>query len=177
MRRIIRHRPSPAMVVALIALLVALAGVAVASIPGPGGVIKACYSKSTGSLRALDSNKSCSRKHERTLSWNQRGPQGLRGLQGTQGDRGSSGAPGATTVVVRYATNTDSAAETDVSCDPGEVATGGGGQVPLGASLGGSRPIPAPFDATTPRPTGWRIFSTMQEPAGNIFAWVLCASP
>jgi hypothetical protein len=42
MRRITHFRPSPAMVVAVIALLVALGGMAAASIPGKGGVITAC---------------------------------------------------------------------------------------------------------------------------------------
>jgi hypothetical protein len=95
MRRIIRHRPSPAMTVAFIALLVGLGGVAVASIPGRGGVIKACSSKSTGSLRAIDSKKSCKRS-ERRLSWNQRGARGLQGIQGSQGVQGPQGITGDT---------------------------------------------------------------------------------
>jgi hypothetical protein len=94
MVRIIRHRPSPAMVVALIALLVALGGVAFGSIPGPGGVVKGCYSKSTGSLRVIDSKKHCSTKHERTLSWNQQGVRGVQGIQGIQGSRGLQGLAG-----------------------------------------------------------------------------------
>jgi hypothetical protein len=94
MSRVFRHRPSPAMVVALIALLVALGGVAFASIPGPGGVVKGCYSKSNGSLRVIDSKKDCSKKHERTLSWNQKGPRGLRGIQGGQGLQGIRGTDG-----------------------------------------------------------------------------------
>jgi hypothetical protein len=96
MHPIIRHRPSPAMAVAFTALLVALGGVAVAAIPGPAGVIKACYSKSTGSLRAIDASKSCSRKRERTLSWNQTGPRGLQGIQGLQGLQGNKGDKGDT---------------------------------------------------------------------------------
>jgi hypothetical protein len=94
MHRSIRHRPSPGMVVALIALLVALGGVAFASIPGPGGVVKGCYSKSTGSLRVIDSKKSCSKKRERSLSWNQQGVRGLQGSQGSQGPAGVNGGQG-----------------------------------------------------------------------------------
>jgi hypothetical protein len=94
MRRILRCRPSPAMVVASLALLVALGGVAFASIPGPGGKIKACYRKSTGGLRVIDSGKSCSKKKERTLTWNQQGPRGLQGVQGLQGKQGIQGIPG-----------------------------------------------------------------------------------
>jgi hypothetical protein len=88
------------MVVALIALIVAVGGVATAAIPGSNGVVKACYSKSTGSLRVIDSGKSCSRKREKTLSINQKGPagspgpQGIQGIQGIQGLRGFDGPAG-----------------------------------------------------------------------------------
>jgi hypothetical protein len=94
MRRVIRHRPSPAMTVAVIALLVAVGGVAVASIPGPGGTIKACYAKRTGALRVIDSAKRCSSRRERTLAWNQRGPAGTQGIQGPAGTQGIQGAAG-----------------------------------------------------------------------------------
>ena len=100
MRRIAHFRPSPAMVVAIIALLVALGGVAAASIPGKGGVINACYLKTGGSLRVFDTSKpgASGRCHqnERTLTWNRQGPQGIRGQQGIQGVKGNTGAPGPT---------------------------------------------------------------------------------
>ena len=121
MRPITRYRPSPAMVVASLALLVALGGVAFASIPGPGGTVKGCYSKSTGALRVIDSKKSCSRKRERALSWNQRGPQGLQGLQGIQGiqgvngnngNNGNNGSPAASMLTGRFAEPTDFASPT-----------------------------------------------------------------
>jgi hypothetical protein len=52
-RRRPRHSllPSPAMAVAMLALSVALGGVAVAAIPGPGGVIKGCYRDAAGSIK------------------------------------------------------------------------------------------------------------------------------
>jgi hypothetical protein len=92
MRRIGHFPPSPAMVVAVIALLVALGGVAAASIPGKGGVITGCYLKTGGSLRVVDTSKpgAGGRCHqsERTLTWNQRG---LPGIQGVKGDTGPAG--------------------------------------------------------------------------------------
>ena len=94
MRRITHFRPSPAMVVAVIALLVALGGIAAASIPGKGGVITACYLKTGGSLRVLNTSRPgasgrCHR-NERTLTWNQLGRQGI------QGKKGNTGPPGPT---------------------------------------------------------------------------------
>ena len=92
MRRIDHFRPSPAMVVAVIALLVALGGVAAASIPGKVGVISACYLKTSGSLRVFDTAKpgASGRCHqnERTLTWNRQGPQGIQGVKGNTGPAG-----------------------------------------------------------------------------------------
>src|SRR6266498_1063408 len=51
------------------------AGIAYASIPGPDGVIHACYKNSTGMLIAIDSAASCPSGYT-ALDWNQTGPQG-----------------------------------------------------------------------------------------------------
>jgi hypothetical protein len=59
-------------------------GVAYAQIPGADGVIKACYSKGSGNLRAIDSAASC-RKSETSLNWNQKGQAGADGADGTDG--------------------------------------------------------------------------------------------
>ena len=45
-----RRRPSPALVVAFLALLASLSGVAFATIPARDGDIHACYSKKTGAV-------------------------------------------------------------------------------------------------------------------------------
>ncbi len=89
MRAICRLRPSPYILVASGVLLGAAAGIAVASIPGKGDVIRACYARSGGDLRVVGSGK-C-RQDEKALAWNQTGP---RGLTGTRGLRGVPGAPG-----------------------------------------------------------------------------------
>ena len=92
MRRITHFRPSPAMVIAVIALLVALGGMAAASIPGKGGVITACYLKTGGSLRVLNASRPAAsgrcHRNERTLTWNQLGRQGIRGVKGHTGPPG-----------------------------------------------------------------------------------------
>ena len=75
MLRKLRPRLSYANVTATLALGAALAGSAIASIPGPGGTIKGCYKKSNGSLRVIDSAKSC-QSSEKALTWNTKGPAG-----------------------------------------------------------------------------------------------------
>jgi hypothetical protein len=71
---------SPSMAVALLALVIAIGGVAVASIPGPDGAIQGCYDNSTGALRVIDpgAGRSCA-VDETALTWNQQGPQGPKG--------------------------------------------------------------------------------------------------
>ena len=98
MRSIIRYRPAPALAVAGIAVLFAVGGVALASIPDRSGVIHACYQKSGGVLRVINTAKRGFAAHcgkcERALAFNQRGRQGLRGSQGPQGVPGSHGPKG-----------------------------------------------------------------------------------
>ena len=98
-----KFRPSPAMAVALAALVVAIGGVAFATIPGSDGRLQACYQRGNGNLRLVDSAGDC-RSSESAVSWNQAGvtgPTGPRGVTGPKGDAGSTGEqgpPGAGTV-------------------------------------------------------------------------------
>ena len=52
----LRHRPSPALVVSCIALVVALGGGAIAAIPDPSGDVHFCYSKKTGNVQVINAN-------------------------------------------------------------------------------------------------------------------------
>jgi hypothetical protein len=63
-------RPSLAMVVALLALLVAASGAAVAAIPGADGIITACRDNKTGTLRVINAQggQRCNSK-ETQLAW------------------------------------------------------------------------------------------------------------
>ncbi|MGH9104139.1 MAG: hypothetical protein ACRDYD_14330, partial [Acidimicrobiales bacterium] len=83
-------------------------GIAFASgtIPGPNGVINACYGTQpshgrggdhgrgarpgAGQLRVVPEGTSC-RHNEASLSWNQKGPQGPQGAKGPQGAAGVNG--------------------------------------------------------------------------------------
>src|ERR1700682_2269622 len=90
------HRPSPALVTSLIALFISLGGgayAAVSLIPGPDGVIHACYQKKGGNVRFLRAGTKCA-KGERAVAFNQTGPQGPQGQQGTQGFPGAAGQQG-----------------------------------------------------------------------------------
>jgi len=77
------------------AVVLAVGGVAMASIPNSDGVIDGCYNSGTGALRVIDtSSQQCSFK-ETAISWNQQGQQGLPGSPGDPGSPGAAGAPGA----------------------------------------------------------------------------------
>lgn len=96
----IPRRPSPrALCFCALVLVLALAGAAWAAIPGPEGIIHGCYSRSTGSLRVINTSvhAKCTRK-EHELNWAEQGPAGPRGgggAKGATGPRGSTGAAGA----------------------------------------------------------------------------------
>lgn len=76
------------------AAVAALAGIAMAAIPGPGGLISACYTKSGGTLRVIDSSVTTCKSSETSLAWNQVGQQGPQGIPGAQGETGPQGASG-----------------------------------------------------------------------------------
>lgn len=82
--------------VGLLALFVALGGTSLAAtqIPGPGGVIHACYQKRGGALNVVAATKRC-RRGQRALAFNQTGPQGSQGIQGPAGQPGAPGKDGA----------------------------------------------------------------------------------
>ena len=68
-----------------------------ASIPAADGVITACYKKSGGALRVIDTaNETCTPNNETALPWNQTGPQGPMGPQGPPGPQGLPGPRGFT---------------------------------------------------------------------------------
>jgi hypothetical protein len=70
------------------------AGVAYATIP-TNGVISACYTKSGGSLRVIDSTTGTCSSRETSLAWNVQGAKGDPGATGPAGPAGPAGATGA----------------------------------------------------------------------------------
>src|SRR5438309_694827 len=87
------HSNSRRVLVFTVGALIALGGIAYATIPDLSGLISACYSSTSGALRVIDSAAKCSAA-ERALSWNQTGPAGAQGPQGLKGDTGAAGAQG-----------------------------------------------------------------------------------
>jgi hypothetical protein len=61
--------PTPAMAVALLALLIAASGAAVAAIPSSDGTITACRDNKTGALRVIDAASQMCTSKETQLTW------------------------------------------------------------------------------------------------------------
>ncbi len=99
------------------------------------------------------------------------GPPGPQGTKGDQGANGANGANAATNVVVRSAYLPTGSGQ--VSCQPGERATGGG---ITGANItmviSKNEPIP-----NTGTPTGWVGVIRAGSQAGLGTVYVVCASP
>jgi hypothetical protein len=93
MKAVLRRRPTPALIVSLMALVLAMGGFAVAAIPDGSGVFHACYKKKKGTLRLVSSSSKC-KKSERSVSWNQKGANGANGAAGAKGDKGDKGDAG-----------------------------------------------------------------------------------
>jgi hypothetical protein len=119
----VRTHMTFANVVSLLALSVALGAgsYAVGAIPGKDGKITACYQKTRGTLRVIDTNKKKCSKRERTLTWSQKGPagqqgplgqQGPAGQKGDKGDQGAAGSPGGQVSKISYLADIGSATTT-----------------------------------------------------------------
>jgi hypothetical protein len=103
MRRI--PHPTPAGLLAVAALFVALGGtgaaIATSAIPDASGVFHGCVDRKTGTVRLVTKASQCrkaqrSGKHkglgEFAVSWSQTGPAGANGIHGTNGTNGAPGA-------------------------------------------------------------------------------------
>jgi hypothetical protein len=89
--------PSPATVIATIALVAALGGAGYAAIstsfPDGQGTFHACAKTRNGALRLVAKGVRC-RKGEKPVSWAQRGPAGPAGTNGANGTNGAAGTNG-----------------------------------------------------------------------------------
>ena len=144
-----KMRPSPALLVAIVALVVALGGVAYATIPDSGGVIRGCFD-SGGNLKVIDTGKgqSCA-KGFTPLNWNQQGPKGDTGAQGPAGPAGANGVSGYD-VETRSISIPPGGSQTGVQCPNGKAAISGGWDGQFGVSLLFSFPETSQPGASTP---------------------------
>jgi hypothetical protein len=120
MRRILSHRPSPALALCTLALFAALGAVAWAAIPGPEAIIHGCYRKRGGALRVINTadHAKCGHK-EAELNWEEIGPRGPRGATGSRGATGPAGATGPRGPSNAYATS--QSASLTLSGSAGEI--------------------------------------------------------
>lgn len=95
MRRNRIHRPSPALVLSIVALVAALGGVAWATVPTATGVIRGCYLKRGGQLRVLVGRFAKCKRTETALNWKPAGTVGPIGPAGPAGPTGPTGKSGA----------------------------------------------------------------------------------
>jgi hypothetical protein len=189
-----RFRITPAFVLALAAVVIAVGGVAIGSVPGSNGLITACYSKHGGKMRIVDTSKRRKAGHcggkERKLTWNQQGLKGDQGVAGTPGTPGTPGASGVHNATVRYADFTSDlsgfSSHEHVECHPGEVAIGGGigwtqspGSGDAVMYSGPETTTSDPFPAQGGTPVGWdgeiRTSDTGINKTGRVYA--ICAAP
>jgi Collagen triple helix repeat (20 copies) len=178
MRGIVKRRPSPALVVAIVALFVAFSGTATAALVMTGKQIKdGTITGKDLKNRALGTNK-LSKTAVSSLE-GQRGPAGPQGAAGAQGPRGEAGVQGpkgdtgvqgpkGDTGVAHVTTRTAGIAFTAnggtgeykdgaATCQAGETVVGGGYRLP--STSAGSGLV---FDAVQSRPA-----NASGEPALN----------
>jgi hypothetical protein len=182
MRRILRSRPSPALIVSVLALAGSTAGTAIGA-----GTLTGSGSTQKPRAEASATVKSLARKYAKRYAkryaklYASQGPRGATGPRGSRGSRGPTGprggfdtskiarVDGPTTSVAAGATGTSTAA-----CPAGGVVLGGGwdGETnpPTNATIGYNDPI-----STN---TSWHVTLTNNAASGTTFhAVVMCAKP
>jgi hypothetical protein len=140
-RRFLARRPRPAMLVAVVALVLSLTGGAIAaSLITTGDIKNGAVTKKKLHKNSVNTKK----VKNKTLKAKdfapgqlEQGVQGIQGLKGEKGDKGepgadgADGAAGATNVVIRTASvnvNNNTRGFAVATCEAGEKAVGGGGR-------------------------------------------------
>ena len=164
MRGHCRLRPSPSMLVAFAALMVALGGTSYAIAQLPANSVGSKQLKKNAVTAAKVKDRSLVAKDFKSGQL----PRGQRGPSGPQGAPGAPGAAGATNVTVRSASGVGSATAT---CAGSERAVGGGGSAPDGW-LYQSGP-----NVASGTPTGWTAAADDGAGDVNVTAYVICAAP
>ena len=135
-----------------------------ASIPDRSGVIRGCYSETTGALRVVDGVATCP-KGESGLVWNTRGPQGIQGAQGLPGVSGP--------VRVQADSPMDAVATKEVfaQCPSGTHVLGGGYTFFFGGPT-----VPPRDSVPSVNLDGWYVGGTnVENTPWSISAVAMCA--
>jgi hypothetical protein len=184
MTRLSRHRPSPALIISFIALLVAMTGTGYAAITLPKNSVGTRQLKNNAVTTAKVKNGSLLSSDFKAgqLPAGARGLQGAQGPAGLQGPRGAQGPPGAAANVrlttadggaVPVSTG-DSGIAASASCPAGMFAIGGGG-----VTQNGNAVLTDSFaDSVSPAPaTTWTVFYRNDSGAADsVVATVVCAA-
>lgn len=166
MKRKLFGRPSPAMVVACIALIVALGGTSYAAIKLPANSVGTKQLKKNAVTGAKVKNGSLAAGDFKASSL-PRGPQGPQGPQGVQGPPGTTPVP-----KINVRSSAEATGSVTANCQSGEVALGGGAFSQDGF-LWDTSP-----DPDTGTPTGWFAQAALSGGgAAKVQAFVVCAAP
>jgi hypothetical protein len=177
MGRLWRHRPSPAMVIALLALLIAMGGTSYAAIRLPANSVGTKQLKTNAVVSSKVKNGSLTAADfaPRTIPTGPRGPQGPAGPQGppgAMGPTGPQGPPGAPAVTsIDVVSSGPSPSPVSVSCPSGEIATGGGAEAQTGILKASE-----PHVDTDGFPDGWQASSvdTNGTTPTQATVWAVC---
>lgn len=177
--RVRSYRPSPAMVVALLALFVALGGSSYAAITLKKNSVKS-RNIANGQVKRVDIGKDAINSSKVELF--SLVAEDFKPGELPAGPKGPKGDSGVTSLTVRNATGQK---DVTAACQPGERATGGGG-TSLDGYLIGTEPLSHPLaiyalgfpPAGGYTPTAWSAHAEDGEggPA-QVTAWVVCAAP
>ena len=174
MRGHCRLRPSPSMLVAFAALMVALGGTSYAIAQLPANSVGSKQLKRNAVTAAKVKDRSLVAKDFKSgqLPRGDKGEPGAPGPAGPAGPPGPEGPPAVSSLTVREGVEDTGFAE----CGDGEVAIGGGGITEdTDAFLYESGP-----DVDTGIPTGWYASAKVADGAGTdaaVTAYVICAAP
>ena len=180
---------SPGLIVAILALVFALGGTAVAERASSSKVAPNSISSrhiKDGSIRAKDINPNTlatlmQANRPTTPAETVPGAQGPKGDKGDPGEPGKDGRDGVSGYEVHNREKRWNAGTTEqtveVQCPEGKVAIGGGTSADLEGAVDmvirQNGPI---YDAATGVATGWRVVGDAGSKRTNVKAWVICAA-
>ena len=175
-------RPSPALVVASLALLVALGGTGYAAVALPKNSVGTPQLRAGAVTSLKVKDKSLQLVDFAPLQRQQlkgapgaAGPKGDKGEKGDKGDKGNIGEPGLSgyAIVTKTGSSTTTSLAVQATCPAGKRAIGGGGftQTPgAGVTVQNSFPVPGG--------TAWFVVARASNPGAgwNYLAHAVCAT-